>query len=237
MREIAHKGLARLVGLCWSHVISSDNLHILESSSMQPDIIKREGLSKGMFDAIVTGIGWFAEHTYKAKELAIDNINMAIEAYNSGDNSWPYWLGRCFHFITDWLTPYHSIRVMTKYILGSENDIINKESKNGWDLVINILDKVSNLAKFKIEHDKFEEICEEFWKQNKSVIKNNFIRFKKKNINSIDLRLFSELMDRKQAKWENNLLDWIINCSDQEFAGYMTDIAKVIDVACRIVLE
>jgi len=237
LREITHKGLTRLVGICWSHVISSDNLHILESSSIQPDTMKRKELSKNMFDAITTGIGWFAEHTYKAKELAIDNIKKAFEAYNSGDTSWSFWLGRSFHFITDWLTPYHSIKAMTKYILDSESDIINKESKNGWDLLIFILDKVSNLAKFKIEHDQFERICEECWQQNEPIIRNSFIRFKKKSINSVNLRLFSELMDRKQAKWENNLLDWILDCSNQEFAGYMTDIAKVMDIACRIVLE
>ncbi len=42
-------------------------------------------------------------------------------------------------------------------------------------------------------------------------------------------------MDELLAKCENKLLDWIIDCSDQEFSHYMTDIAKVMDVACRIV--
>lgn len=43
-------------------------------------------------------------------------------------------------------------------------------------------------------------------------------------------------MDELQAKYENNLLDWVTDCSDQEFSLYMTDIAKVMDVACQIVL-
>ena len=43
MKEITHKGLARLVGLYGSHAIDSDNLQILESSSVEPDEINRGG--------------------------------------------------------------------------------------------------------------------------------------------------------------------------------------------------
>ncbi len=43
-------------------------------------------------------------------------------------------------------------------------------------------------------------------------------------------------MDGLRAKYENKLLDWIIDCSEQEFSLYMTDITKVMDVACHIIL-
>ncbi|KKM97665.1 hypothetical protein LCGC14_1165740 [marine sediment metagenome] len=236
MREITHKGLARLVGLYGSHAIDSDNLQILESSSVEPDEINREGLHKGMFEAIITSIGWFADHTDRAKELSIQNINKTSEAYNSGDQSWFRWLGWVFHFITDWATPYHSSNTMSKYILDSKSDIFNKESENGGVLFWTILDKLLNLVKFKADHDKFEDICEERWQQNDSIIKDNFIKFKENSISFVDLEIFSEKMDELRAKCENKLLDWITDCSNQEFSLYMTDIAKVMDVAFRIVL-
>jgi len=236
LREITHKGLARLVGLYGSHAIDSDNLQILESSSVEPDEINREGLHKGMFEAIITSIGWFADHTDRAKELSIQNINKTSEAYNSGDQSWFRWLGWVFHFITDWATPYHSSNTMSKYILDSKSDIFNKESENGGVLFWTILDKLLNLVKFKADHDKFEDICEERWQQNDSIIKDNFIKFKENSISFVDLEIFSEKMDELRAKCENKLLDWITDCSNQEFSLYMTDIAKVMDVAFRIVL-
>lgn len=237
MREITHKGLARLVGLYGSHAIDSDNLQILESSSVEPDEINREGLYKGMLEAITTSIRWFVDHTAKAKELSIQYINKTSEAYNSSDQSWSRWLGWVFHFITDWATPYHSSNTMSKYILDSKSDISNKESENGgvsfWTI---ILEGLLNLVKLKADHDKFEDICEERWQQNDSIIKDNFIKFKENSISFVDLEIFSEKMDELQAKYENKLLDWVTDCSDQEFSLYMTDIAKVMDVACRIVL-
>ncbi len=236
MREITHKGLARLVGLYGSHTIDSVNLQILESSSVEPDEINREELRKGMLEAIMTSIVWFADHTDKAKELSIQNINKTSEAYNSGDQSWSRWLGWVFHFIADWATPYHSSNTMSKYILDSKSDILNKESEKGGISLLTILDKFLNLVKFKADHDKFEDICEDRWQQNNSIIKDNFIKFKENSISFVDLEIFNEKMEELRAKYENKLLDWIIDCSDQEFSRYMTDIAKVMDVACQIVL-
>ncbi|MFW9971476.1 MAG: hypothetical protein ACFFDF_14875 [Candidatus Odinarchaeota archaeon] len=238
MREITHKGLAQLVGLYGFHAIDFENMQILESSSVEPDEINREGLSKGMFEAIMTSIGWFANHTSRAKELAIQNINKASRAYSSGDRSWPRWLGWAFHFITDWATPYHSSNTMSKYILDSKSDVFNKESeKDGGPFWIMLLDKFFTLVKFKLDHDKFEKICEERWQQNESIIKDNFIKFKEKRISLVNLEIFNDRMDQLRTKYENKLLDWLIDCSDQEFSRYMIDIAKVMDLACQIVLR
>ena len=52
----------------------------------------------------------------------------------------------------------------------------------------------------------------------------------------MDLEAFSEKIDELQAKCESKLLEWITGCSDQEFSLYMIDIAKIMDIACRIVL-
>ncbi len=236
MKEITHKGLARLVGLYGSHAIDSDNLQILESSSVEPDEINREGLGKGMFEAIMTSVGWFTDHTFKAKELSIQYINKASEAYNSGDHSWSRLLGWCFHYITDWVTPYHSLKSMSRYISDSKSYKSNKESANDDGFFLNFLKGVSGLLKFKIDHDKFEVICEERWQQNEPIIKDNLIKFKNNRMSFVDLEIFNEMMNELQVKCENLLLDMIIDCSDQEFALYMTDIAIVMDVACCIVL-
>lgn len=237
MREITHKGLARLVGLYGSCTIDSDNLQILVSKSVEPDEIKREGLRKGMLEAIKTSIGWLTGHTDKAKELSIQNINKTYKAYNSGDQSWSRWLGWVFHFIADWATPYHSLKTMSKLILDSKNDTSNNESENdGVSPWIILFEKGLNAAKFKVDHDKFEVICEERWQQDEPIIKDNFIQFKHKRMSFVDLEIFNEMMDELQVKCENLLLDWIINCTDQEFAQYMTDIAILMDAACCIVL-
>jgi len=44
------------------------------------------------------------------------------------------------------------------------------------------------------------------------------------------------MMDELRLKCEDLSADWSINSTNQEFARYMTDIAIVMDVACRIVL-
>jgi len=236
MKEITHKGLARLVGLYGSFSIDTDNLQILESSSVEPDEINREGLRKGMLEGIMISIRWFADHTDKAKELSIQNMNKTFDAYNSGDQSWSRWLGWVLHFIADWATPYHSSNTMSKYIYDSKSDIFNEESENRSGPLWTILDRFFNLVKFKADHDKFEAICEERWQQNEFIIKDNFIKFKENRISFKDFGIFSEKMDELRAKYEDKLLDWIKKCSDKEFSWYMVEIAKVMDFACCIIL-
>ena len=172
-------------------------------------------MRKGIFEAIMTSIGWFADHTDKAKELSIQNINKATEIYNSGNPSWSRWLGWAFHFITDGVTPYHSSIARSKYILDSKKDLFNKKTKNGgvsfWTTIAN---RFLNFIMFKADYDKFEDICEERWQRNQFIIKDDFIKFKKKNISFVDLEIFSERMVELQANCENRLLDWITICSD-----------------------
>ena len=45
------------------------------------------------------------------------------------------------------------------------------------------------------------------------------------------------MMDKLRLKCENLSADWIKNSTNQEFASYMTEIAKVMDVACCIIFE
>ena len=236
MKEITHKGLARLVGVYGSYPIDSNNLETLESSSVEPDRLNREEIGKGSFKAITTSIEWLVDHTVKAKELAIQYINEATSAYNSGDHSWSRWLGWCFHFITDWATPYHSLTSKSNSILNSTSDTFKKASENDDGLLLTILKGVSNLIKFKVDHDNFEDICEERWQQNETIVKNNFIKFKNNRLSFVDLNIFNEMMDDLRFKYENLSADWSINSTNQEFARYMAEIAIVMDVACCIVL-
>ncbi len=237
MREITHKGLARLVGLFGTHTMNSSNLEILVSSSVEPDEINREEVSKSMLEAISTSIVWMVDHTDRAKELAIQNIIKASKAYNSGDPLWSRWLGWAFHFITDWATPYHSSNARTKYIVDSKKDILDIKSKNGGISIGKIIaNKILNAMMFKTDHDKFEEICEERWQQNIFIIKDNFIKSKENFLGFVNLEIFSLKMDELQATSEKRNLEWIQNCSDQEFSQYMVDIAAIMDIAYRSVL-
>lgn len=238
MKEITHKGLARLVGLYGSYPVASNNLQILESSSVEPDFLNREEISKGpfKFKAITTSIKWLVDHTIRAKELSIQYIKEAIKAYNSGDHSWSRWLGWCFHFITDWAVPYHSATSKSNPILNSTSDIFKKASENDEGLLLPILEIVFNLIKFKVDHDKFEDKCEERWQQNETIVKNNFIKFKNIRMSFADLNVFNGVMDDLRLKCENLPADWSINSTNQEFARYMAEIAIVMDVACCIVL-
>ncbi len=237
MREIIHRSLTQLVGLNGSHKIDPKYLQILESSSVQPDEIRREQISKGMLEAIKGSIGWVTEHTMKAKELAIENVIKAYEAYNSRDLSWLKFLGWCFHYIADWATPYHSVRLMAKYILDSENDNSNEKSQDtdsGW---IKLLNKISNLLKFKVEHDKFEDICEKRWDEIESVVIEKFIKFKNNSSFSVDINKFDNLMDELRLKVDDLSADWANRSTPQDFASYITRIAILMDIACRLVFE
>ena len=236
MKEITHKGLARLVGLYGSYPVDSNNLRILESSSVEPDRLNKEEIGKGPFKAITTSIEWLFDHTIRAKELSIQYINEATKAYNSGDHSWSRCLGWCFHFITDWAVPYHSPTSKSNPILNSTSDIFKKASENEEGLLLPILEVVFNLIKFKVDHDNFEDICEELWQQNETIVKYNLIKLKNNRISIIDLRVFNEMMDDLRLKCENLPVDWSTTCTNQEFASYMTEIAIVMDVACCIVL-
>ncbi len=237
MREIIHRSLTRLVGLYGSHKMCTKYLQILESSSVQPDEIRREQIGKGMFEAIIGSIGWVTEHTKKAKELAIENVNKAYEAYNSGDLSWLKWLGWSFHYIADWATPYHSVRLMVKYILDSENDNSDEESQDtgsGW---VKLFNKISNLLLFKVEHDKFEDTCEKRWEEIESVVMEMFIKFKNTSSFFVDINKFDNLMDELRLRVEDLSADWANRSTTQDFASYMTRIAILMDIACRLVFE
>ncbi len=236
LKEITHKGLARLVGLYGSYPIDSNNLQTLELASVEPDRQHKEEINKGAFKAMKTSIEWLVDHTIRAKELAIHYIKEATKAYNSGDHSWSRWLGWCFHFITDWATPYHSATSKSNPILDSTDDILNKASENDEGLLMTTLKVVSNLIKFKIGHDNFENECEERWQQNESIIQDTFIKSKNNRMPFVDLKVFNEMLDDLRLKCKNLPADWSIKSTNQEFARYMTDIVIVMDVACSMVL-
>jgi hypothetical protein len=237
LREITHKGLARLVGLYGSYPIDSNNLQILEISSIEPDRLNREEIAKGPLKAIKTTVEWLVDHTLKAKELSIQYLNETNKAYKIGDPSWIRWLGWCFHFITDWATPYHSPSSKSNPIIQSTSGRFKTAYENKEGLVAPILDTVSTLIKSKVDHDNFEDICEKRWQQNETLVRKNFVKLKKNRESNLDLKGFSTMMDNLRVNCENLSADWIITSTNQEFAAYMTEIAKVMDFACCIIME
>ena len=225
------------MGLYGSYPIDSNSLQLLEFSSIEPDRLNREEIAKGPLKAIKTSIEWLVKHTLKAKELSIQYLNEANKAYKIGDPSWIRWLGWCFHFITDWATPYHSPDSKSNPIIKSTSGIFKEAYENKEGLFVPILNTVSTLIKSKVDHDNFEDICEKRWQQNETLVKNNFIKLKKSRKSNLDLKVFNTMMDILRFNCENLSADWIIISTNQEFASYMTEIAKVMDVACCIIME
>ncbi len=236
MKEIVHRSLTRLVGLYGTHRTNYRNLRLLEFYSVEPDEKRRKQLRKGMRERIVSSYGWLSEHTRRAKELSIKNLDKACEAYKSGDQSWVKWLGRCFHYITDWATPYHSVKLIYKYILTSRSDNLYEESPQD-RISRNILDVMTNLVKLILEHNKFENLCEKRWQEIELLVREKFIKFTHNKSFSVDLRMFIKLMDDLHLRVEGLSANWASNSTNQEFAIYMTRIAIVMDIACRLVFD
>ena len=120
---------------------------------------------------------------------------------------------------------------MIKYILDSENKNLNE------DLFLTIIEKFANLAKFKIEHDQFESICEKRWQDIEPIVKENIIKFKNNKKFSVNLDSFDKMMDELSLRVENRSVQWANESTNQEFAKYMTQIAILMDLACRLVFE
>ncbi len=236
MREIVHRSLTRLVGLYGINKIGSKNLKLLEFFSIEPDEKRKNQLRKGIREKIVGLFGWFSDHTRGSKELSIKNLIKAHKTYKSGDRSWVKYLGRSFHYIADCATPYHSVKLISKYILTSENVNLYEESSEGRIIRI-ILDLITNPLKLIAEHNRFEKICEKRWQEIELIIRDKFVRFTHNKSLSINLGKFNKLMDDLHLRVKDLSANWANNSSNQEFAIYMTRIAIVMEVACRLVFE
>ena len=254
MKEICHKGLAKLVGNYGSSLIEPDALELIVIASVEPDKIDRERFSENFF----YGIKWLSNHTIKARKLAVSYLRKACDDYGKNSKSWLKNLGFAFHFITDWGTPYHSPTSKSNPFLditeagaklGGKIGMMSKPNKSWRDELREfvkgaligggIFGSIALLSLY-FSHNNFESRCDERWKENFPLIREHF-RAKlvhpqlPKKIN-LALDLFEEKMNNLHQRSENLPADWIDNCTDVEYADYMSDIAIVMDLACQIVL-
>lgn len=254
MKEICHKGLARLVGKYGFSLIEPNALELVVNASVEPDIIDRERFSENFF----YGIRWVFNHTIGAKKLAVKFIRKARDAYTMNSISWLKNLGIAFHFIIDWGTPYHSPTSKSNPFLdiaqagaefGGKIGIMSKSSNSWRDelrefvkgaLIGGGIFGAFGLILLYFSHNNFETRCDERWKENVPLIREHFrakVGYPKlpEKLN-LTLDLFEEKMNNLYQQSENLPAIWIDNCSDVEYADYMSDIAVVMDLACQIVM-
>jgi len=111
LREICHKGLAKLVGAYGSLSMNNEALSELIKASIEPDLEIRKNIEKNLQNipkVVPILFEWLIEHTIGAKEKAILNLKKAKNTHLKDDSSWIGFLGQTFHYITDWGTPYHA---------------------------------------------------------------------------------------------------------------------------------
>jgi len=260
LREICHKGLARLVGAYGSFPMNNEELSELIKTSIEPDLEMRMNIEKNLRDIskiIPLLFEWLVEHTIGAKEQAFLNLRKAKNAYLEDGPSWISFLGHSFHYITDWGTPYHSPlsvvnpvipnTISWALIMGLIGAIYNhkKGSKKmlksaiKWGLVGAGTSGGSSLVKLYLDHKIFEEQCDEYWDKFKSTISRKFISQKKviplpRNFEGA-IMLFEEKMNTLRSICNNRSHDWILSNDGDNFADYMVQIAVVLDYANKII--
>lgn len=254
MKEICHKGLARLVGTYGSSQIEPNALEIVINASVEPDQVDRKRFSENFF----YGIKWLSNHTIGAKNLAVNYLRKACDAHAINNSSWLRDLGITFHFITDWGTPHHSSTSKSNPVLdltqaGAQlGGIIGGISKSGasWKdelkgyvkgtLIGGGVFGVIGLIFLYFSHRNFESRCDELWEENSRLVRKYF-ESKRGQLQlpeqlDLALDLFEEKMNNLYQQSENLPANWIDTCNDIEYAEYMAEIAIVMDLACQIVM-
>ena len=250
MKEICHKGFARLVGTYGALPMEPEALEIIINASVEPDQIDKEIFSKNVF----YGAKWLYNHTIGAKELAVNYIRNAYDAHASDESSWLRELGFAFHFITDWATPQHSLNsnlltglTKTGAQLGgaiggiSEPDKDSSKELKGSLIGGGILGLIGLIA-LPISHSRFESRCDKRWEKNTQLVTEFFrVKAEKAENNQLPeqldlaLDLFDKKMNNLRQLCENLSIFWIDRCDNEEYANYMVEIALVLNFACQII--
>lgn len=260
LREVCHKGLAKLVGAHGTVSMNNEDLSELVKASIEPDVENRKNIEKKLQDipkVVPILFEWLVEHTVGAKKNAILNLRKAKNTYIKNNSSWINFLGQTFHYITDWGTPYHSPLsvanpVIPNTIIGSLvmallGIIVNhkKGSKKmleiaiKWGLIGAGTSGGYSLIKLYLDHNIFEEQCDEYWNKYESVIYRKFES--QKNIIPIPRNLeeafmsFEDKMNNLRNICNNTSPDWILSNGGKNFADYMVQIAIVMDFAIQII--
>ncbi|MFX1276037.1 MAG: hypothetical protein ACFFBP_18135 [Promethearchaeota archaeon] len=265
MKEICHKGLARLVGTLGSMPLEPEDLKNVIDGSIDPDNLNKQRMNENLINTLTISFEWLLEHTIHAKELAIKSINEACEARKRNNGIWGRFLGWAFHFITDWGTPYHSFKSKSNplpssakigtgsgAIIGGIGGLIKSLTKRDTDFREIISDGFKGAgigavvgtgigvgiggAALAISHGKFETRCDELWDEYYSSIEEKFeIEIKNQEVLNITIDLFENKMNSLRQLCESLPADWIFTCNREEYADYMIKIALTMDLACQVI--
>ncbi len=260
MRDNCHKALSQMVFEKEAGNDSRELLNKLLYSTVKPDrdirlLIEQNLDNPSKILPILSK--WLSEHTIEARKLALENLEYAYLAKLRNDPIWVHYIGKCFHYITDWGTPYHSPVVIAKKVvpysilagigIGLFKTLLNcidnkdniQEGVLDWSLLGAGATGAASLTLQYIIHNKFEKKCDIFWDTYGHLIKKYFNSAMVKHHIPCSferaLEKFDQLMYKLRNRCENTSPDWIVaDCSN--FADYMIEIAIVMDYAYKIVL-
>jgi len=258
MRENCHKGLAEMVFNNDLGYNTKDLIKLI-NASIEPDLENRLFIEQNLdYPSKVLPIlsKWLSEHTTGARKLALENLEKAYYGRLRNDPSWSYFLGICFHYITDWGTPYHSpVSIAKKVIpysilggigMGLLKTFVNWVSNNGevqrgvleWGLLgVGATCAATSIFQY-IKHNNFEKRCDILWTKYEFLIKKNFNSSKSRYQISSSfeeaLEKFNQIMYKLRNTCENTSPDWIL-ADGNNFVEYMVNIAVVMEYAYKIV--
>ena len=260
MRENCHKGLSEMVFENDFGYKTKGLLTKILDASIEPDLENRLLIEQNLdYPLKILPIlsKWLSEHTSGARKLALEKLEKAYLARLRNDPLWSHYLGLCFHYITDWGTPYHSpVSIAKKVVpysilggigIGLFKTLINWINNNGkiqegvldWSLLGAGATGATSLVLQYIKHNDFEKQCDVYWNKYKYMIKKYFnsskIKYQIPSSYEGAFEKFNQLMYKLRNTCESTSPDWIL-ADGNNFVDYMIKIAIVMDYAYKIVV-
>ena len=244
MKPIVHQGLSNLVIQMGNVQIRSHEAKNIVKESIEPDNLKKQEIEANLLKAPQLLYKWWEEHSLWSNLLAIKYIKEAQKAYRYRQSNWTQHLGYAFHFITDRATPYHSPNKLNLLINSIQDDFETVANKlKGFSVISKIAGGLFNVGTnffskaigLKINHDKFENLCEEKWISSKIMISKILLSLRKPDRSIINLSFIEKKINYLHEKYKEISLKWInINNNYEKF---MAEIAFVMDLAYQFIFK
>lgn len=243
MKSIVHQGLAKLVIQMANVQIRSFEAKDIVKASIEPDLFYKQEIEANLLNTPKVLYNWWKEHSLWAKDLAIIYIKEAQKAYRDQQSNWTQYLGWAFHFITDRATPYHSPNKLNPLVNSIQDDFEEgANSLKGFSVksqiaggLLNVGAKVfSKAIDLKINHDDFEDLCDEKWISCKTMISEILLSLKKPH-RSINLSLIESKMNRLHEKYKDISIKWIN--TNNNYETYMAEIVFIMDLAYQFIFK
>lgn len=237
MKECVHKGVVKIVGTSGTVRFNPEVLERLIYYSIEPDIINRDQLNQSadkLAKKIKVGIKWFADHSLRAKPLALYYITLAKECRDN-DQHFLQYLGWASHFIVDYATPHHSLTSKSNPIM-NQFKLKNQESNSSVNLIGNTISTIINIFSSKKAHDRFETQADFLWANWETLIKQYYFKHKQNHITP-SYMLITEGLDKIHHIADNLPQDWIYKCNIYDYSKFMTKIMNIIDITNRYVIK